>query len=292
MSLISASYIVLGIKQKTENLSLNSSSKPPLIIDSHCHLDFSAFSKDYQAVLTQCKLLGVSDIVIPGVTFKTLSQLIHFCSKNSGDVKLHYALGLHPVFLNEHQNSDLDQLADLIKSHKPIAVGEIGLDFFLAELDKHQQTELFIKQLSLAQSQQLPVILHVRKAHDEVIHSLKQLDFKHGGIVHAFNGSLQQAHKYIDMGFKLGFGGMLTYQRSTKLHNLAKQLPLSAIVLETDSPDMTVEAHRGERNSPEYLPMVLNALSKLREESIAVISEVTSQNAIDALNLESINDGQ
>ena len=200
-------------------------------------------------------------------------------------MQLHYALGLHPVFLSEHKLNHINDLDDLIKQYNPIAVGEIGLDFFIKNLDKSKQTALFSQQLELAKQHQLPVILHVRKAHDEIIKTLKQHDFREGGIIHAFNGSIQQAEHYIDRGFKLGFGGMLTYARSSKLHQLAKQLPLSSIVLETDSPDMTVEPHRGERNSPEYLPMVLKALANLREESIAAIAESTSSNVRETLHI-------
>ena len=227
----------------------------------------------------------MTDIIIPGVTAATLAQLISFCSQKTNALNLHYALGLHPVFLDKHSTHHIDQLAKLLKTHKPVAVGEIGLDFFIKDLDKNKQLILFSKQLELAIEHQLPVILHVRKAHDEIINNLKQHNFAKGGIVHAFNGSIQQAHHYIDLGFKLGFGGMLTYQRSSKLHNLAKQLPLSSIVLETDSPDMTVEAYRGERNSPAYLPMILNALSDLRKESIEVIADTTSSNVQKVLTL-------
>ena len=256
------------------------------IIDSHCHLDFAAFAKDYSSVLSECEQNGVTDIVIPGVTAASLEKLINFCSNNSKVVNLHYALGLHPVFLNKHESQHLDQLSNLITTYQPIAIGEIGLDFFLKELDKRKQFSLFSAQLKLAQTHQLPVILHVRKSHDETIKTLAEHHFNEAGIIHAFNGSMQQAHKYIDRGFKLGFGGMLTYQRSTKLHKLAKQLPLSSIVLETDSPDMTVEQHRGERNSPEYLPMVLTALADLRKESKEVIAKTTSNNVKDVLGFK------
>ena len=269
------------LKHSPDKLALSK----PFIIDSHCHLDFAAFAKDHASVISQCEQNGVTDIVIPGVTAATLTQLISFCAQKTNSLKLYYALGLHPVFLDQHEDSHIDQLADLLVAHKPIAVGEIGLDFFIKELDKNKQLALFSKQLELAIEQQLPVILHVRKAHDEIINSLKQHNFAEGGIVHAFNGSIQQAHHYIDRGFKLGFGGMLTYQRSSKLHKLAKQLPLSSIVLETDSPDMTVEPHRGKRNSPEYLPMVLNALSDLRKEPIELIAETTSNSVKQVLKL-------
>lgn len=266
-------------------MSLFNTANTPPLIDSHCHLDFAAFATDHANVIAQCEQYGVTDIVIPGVTADNLEKLIRFCAQQTQSLQLHYALGLHPVFLDVHENHHIDQLADLLTLHKPVAVGEIGLDFFLQELDKNKQIDWLAAQLQLAATSRLPVILHVRKAHDEMINILKQHTFNEGGIVHAFNGSIQQAHHYIDMGFKLGFGGMLTYQRSSKLHNLAKKLPLSAIVLETDSPDMTVAAHRGERNSPEYLPMILNALNDLREESIDCIAATTSDNVREVLTL-------
>ena len=127
------------------------------------------------------------------------------------------------------------------------------------------------------------MVLHVRKAHDQVLQLLKKINVK-GGFCHAFNGSMQQAEKYIELGFKLGFGGTLTYENSTKIHKLAKELPLDAIVLETDAPDMVVESHRGERNSPEYIVEALAVLAKLRNESIAFIAEQTTSNANDVMN--------
>lgn len=256
------------------------------IIDSHCHLDFPAFAQDHSSVLEQCQKNGITDIVIPGVTAKTLTNLVQFCASNTKTVKLHYALGLHPVFLDQHKENHLDALAELVNAHHPIAIGEIGLDFFLNELDQKQQISLFESQLLLAKKHYLPIIAHVRKAHDHVIKLLKKHHFSEGGIIHAFNGSIQQAQQYIELGYKLGFGGMLTYPHSRKLHNLAKQLPLSSIVLETDSPDMTVEAHRGKRNSPAYLPMVLKALANLREEAIEAIANITTENTKSVLRLD------
>ena len=129
------------------------------------------------------------------------------------------------------------------------------------------------------------VILHVRKAHDEVLSSLRRIRVN-GGTAHAFNGSLQQAQQYLELGFKLGFGGMLTYERSSKIRGLARQLPIEAIVLETDAPDMTVSAHHGERNSPEYLPDCLRSLAEVRDESVEYLAGQTTRNACNALHLD------
>lgn len=256
------------------------------IIDSHCHLDFQAFDVDRESVLDNCTALGVEHIVIPAVTANTWQRVISLCSNYPKEHKhpkghkhpmLHFALGLHPIFLAQHKAQDINLLDTQLDKKTAIAVGEIGLDFFIKELDQIKQIEIFEAQLILARKHDLPVILHVRKAHDQTIALLKKYPTK-GGIVHAFNGSMQQAHSYIELGFKLGFGGMLTYERSRKLRLLAKSLPLESIVLETDSPDMTVEQHRGYRNSPEFLPLILEALTDIRHEKKDLIAAITTQN--------------
>jgi TatD DNase family protein len=256
------------------------------IIDTHCHLDVAAFDADRQAVLERARSKGVAGIVVPGVSAPGWDALIRFCNT---DPCLYPALGLHPVYLEQHRNTDLVRLKELLAANPPVAVGEIGLDYFVKELDREHQQHLFEAQLKLASDAGLPVILHVRKAHDQVLAALKRIPVC-GGISHAFNGSLQQAAQYIELGFKLGFGGMLTYERSHKLHALARELPLEAIVLETDAPDMTVVQHRGERNSPEYLHYCLAALAGLRSEDPEQIAHQTTRNARGVLNLSNQGD--
>jgi TatD DNase family protein len=245
------------------------------IIDTHCHLDVEAFDADRDEVLARARKNGVTDLIIPAVTADRWEGLLALCA---GDPGLHPALGLHPVYLEQHKEDDLEKLPDAITTHRPVAVGEIGLDFALRELDRNRQVSLLERQLEIAGRFDLPVILHVRKAHDEMIGLLKKRSLP-GGTVHAFNGSLQQAESYADMGFKLGFGGMLTFERSSRLHRLAKALPASVLVLETDAPDLTVASHQGERNSPEYLPEVLAALAEVRGESREEVAACTSANA-------------
>jgi len=248
------------------------------IIDTHCHLDVADFDPDRNNVLERCRVLGVTKIIVPAIESATWSGLLSLCSKEG----LYPALGLHPVFINQHHADDLQKLEQLLEAVTPIAIGEIGLDFYLKELDQQQQLKLFEAQLNIAKAYNLPVILHVRKAHDQVLQLLKKIKVK-GGFCHAFNGSLQHAQHYIDLGFKLGFGGTLTYENSTRIHKLAKELPLESIVLETDAPDMVVESHRGERNSPEYIIESLNALARLRGETADVIATQTSKNADDVM---------
>lgn len=251
------------------------------LIDSHCHLDFEAFDNDRGRVIGNAAAAGIDAIVVPGVKRATWERLVGVCA---GGDNLYYALGLHPLFLASHDAGDLDELWERTAALSPVAVGEIGLDFYDRDVDRQAQLDLLERQLEIARARSLPAILHVRKAHDEVLGLLREHRLQ-GGIAHAFNGSRQQAGKYIEMGFKLGFGGMLTFQRSRKLRELARSLPLDALVLETDAPDMTVSQHRGGRNSPEYLPYVLDALAALRGESREDIAEATTRNVAEVLGI-------
>jgi len=246
------------------------------LIDSHCHFDLSAFDTDRAEVLARCQAKGITRLIIPAIEAKTWQSLLSLCQQNNG---LYAALGLHPMFLATHSEPDLLQLEELLKTQRNqvIAVGEIGLDYFLPDLDKGRQQVLFEAQLVLAQKNDLPVILHVRKAHDQVLSTLRRLAVR-GGIVHAFSGSRQQADQYIELGFKLGFGGSLTYERAKKIRRLATELPLTAMVLETDAPDMPIAGHQGERNSPEYVAKILSELVSLREQPAELIATQTTEN--------------
>jgi len=255
--------------------------KPMELVDTHCHLDLPAFDADRTTVLQRCRDSGVNRIVVPGVQASGWDNLWKCCAT---ETNLYPALGLHPVYLEQHADEDLNALESQLAEHRPVAIGEIGLDYYLKDLDQARQQDLLEAQLEIARAADLPVILHVRKAHDRMLATLKRIRVR-GGIAHAFNGSLQQAAQYIELGFKLGFGGMLTFERSSKLRALAKALPLESIVLETDAPDMSVAQHRGERNSPEYLPFCLAALAEVREADPQVIARQTTANARGVLAL-------
>ncbi|MDH5786041.1 MAG: TatD family hydrolase [Chromatiales bacterium] len=252
------------------------------LFDTHCHLDVSEFDADREAVLVRARAAGVTRMAIPAVDAAGWPALLELCRREEG---LYPALGLHPVYIDSHSNDDIDELRRLVEQEKPVAIGEIGLDFYVPGLDRERQQWLFEQQLQIAAEFELPVLLHVRKAHDQVLATLKRTKFPHGGIAHAFNGSLQQAEQYIAMGFKLGFGGMLTYERSTKLRALAAQLPLESLVLETDAPDMSPAAHHGERNSPEYLPEVFSELVLLRADSPDQLARQLMSNSRGVLRL-------
>ena len=259
----------------------------PSIIDTHCHLDFPAFDHDREAVLKRCAEKNIEHIIVPGVTAETWPRTIKLCSQYQ---QTHLALGMHPMFIDEHQPQHLNELDAAVQNNAPIAIGEIGLDYFQAkpnelqgkrntseELQREKQRLFFTKQLIIANHHQLPLIIHNRKAHDDCLHLLTQTSSL-GGIIHAFNGSIQQAEKYIELGFLLGFGGMLTFERSSKLRKLVKDIPLSSIVLETDAPDMTVAQHKGERNSPEFVTYVLNEVANIKQVSTTEVAQSTNEN--------------
>jgi TatD DNase family protein len=244
------------------------------LIDSHCHLDFKQFDLERDAVLSNCLQLGIQDIVIPGVTADSWDRLLNICGQST---MLHPALGLHPMLMEEQQPKDLTKLRELISRHAVIAIGEIGLDFYIIGHDKKLQIELFSEQLKIAQQAKLPVLLHVRKAHEQTISLLKQYSLV-GGIIHAFSGSLQQAKQYQDLGFLLGIGGAITHPQATRLRKMVSQLPIASIALETDAPDMPLHMMKQQYNTPENIIVILDALSALRTETKSEIAAATTTN--------------
>ncbi len=262
-------------------------------IDTHCHLDASEFDADRDAVREAARQAGVTHCVIPAVHAAHWPQVAQLAEQH-GDA---YALGIHPLFVPQAQEADLLALDLALTEHRAdprlVAVGEIGLDFFVPELCtphmRDRQWWFYTAQLKLAQKHGLPVILHVRRSADLLLKGLRQCRVT-SGIAHAFNGSTQQAQAFVDMGFALGFGGTLTYERSLQLRRLACELPLSALVLETDAPDIppqwlyqTAEqraqgAKQG-RNSPAELPRIAQVLAELRGVLLTDLAAASSANA-------------
>ena len=266
-------------------------------IDTHCHLDAAEFDADRDAVRQNAKSLGVETCVIPAVMASHFDE-VRLLAHRHADA---YALGIHPLYTPQAEDKDLATLDTHLHAHSDdprlVALGEIGLDGFVPEINTPEafakQTHFFESQLQLAQRHQLPVILHVRRSADGLLKGLRQFPVA-GGIAHAFNGSLQQAKMFIEMGFKLGFGGAMTYDRATKLRALATELPLSALVLETDAPDIpphwiyttAEDREKGKaqgRNSPAELPRIASVLAELRGISLEELAAATSANARQAL---------
>lgn len=251
------------------------------LFDTHCHLDVPEFDADRDAVVARTRAAGVSRMVVPAIDAEGWTDLVALCRREEG---LFPALGMHPIYIVQHRDEHVDELRRWVERERPVAIGEIGLDFFIKETDRDRQQVIFEAQLDVAQQYRLPVLLHVRKAHEQVLQSLKKFSLV-GGIAHAFNGSLPQADQYLSLGFKFGFGGMLTYERSRKIRQLARELPLESLVLETDAPDMTPVSHHGERNSPEYLPEILHSLAEVRGMDCRELAAITTANALNLFRL-------
>jgi len=266
----------------------------PTWIDTHCHLDAPEFAPDRDAVRAAAQAAGVKHLVIPAVQRSHWQDVIALAHRH-GDS---YALGIHPLYTPGAQESDIAALRELLSQQLGdphlVAVGEIGLDFFVPGLDEQRQIWFYEQQIRLAREFGLPVILHVRKSSDRLLKTLRQHRVV-GGIAHAFNGSVQQAQAFIDLGFKLGFGGAITYERALKLRELAASLPLQALVLETDAPDIpphwlyTTAEQRAAgqpqgRNSSAELPRIATEIAQLRGMGIEQLAQASTANARAALS--------
>lgn len=244
------------------------------LIDSHCHLDLPAFDDDRTEVVDQAHKSGVKAMVIPAVSadrWRTLADLV------SGSPDLYPAYGLHPMFMHEHEAGDIDKLEQFLDVHHAVAIGECGLDFHRGREDAPAQTRLLEAQLNIARERELPVILHARKALQEVMQCLKKVgDLR--GVVHSFSGSPEQARQLWDLGFHVGIGGVVTYARAKRLRRIVADMPLEWLLLETDSPDQPLCGHQGQRNEPARLVEVLACIADLRQQDPGEIAAQTVAN--------------
>lgn len=258
-----------------------------MLIDTHCHLDAAEFDADRDDIAQQAINVGIAKIVIPAVACGNFDAVITLCNQHKNCA---YALGIHPMYVASATTDDLEILRKYVKQNNPVAIGEIGLDYF--SIDPHKadyqqlkdlQTYFFTEQLKIAKQNDLPVILHVRHAIDDILKHLRKYQVI-GGIAHAFNGSFQQAEQFIALGFKLGFGGAMTYSRALKIRDLALKLPLDAIVLETDAPDIPPEwlGTKG-RNSPLEIVKIAQVLADLKQVNVSQVLDITGANALKVL---------
>ena len=246
------------------------------LYDSHCHLDAAEFDVDRPAVLARARDAGVARQLVPAVDRASWDAIRTLCAAEPG---LRPAYGLHPMFLDRHQPGHLDELRDWLESERPAAVGECGLDFFVDGLDPDKQRLYFRRQLELARDFDLPVVLHARRAVEEVIATLREVGGQRG-VVHSWSGSEEQARQLFELGFCLGIGGPVTYDRAKRLRRTVASMPLDCLLLETDAPDQPDAGWRGQRNEPARLRQVLDVVAQLRGQPAAAIAEATSANAL------------
>ena len=251
------------------------------LIDSHSHIDTHSFDADRTDVVERARRMGVTRQVVPAIAREGWQKLGEICAQYPG---LHAAYGLHPMYLDRHQPHHLQELVEVIEREQPVAIGECGLDFFVDGLDRDAQYHYFNRQLELARDFGLPVIVHARRAFDEVAACIRKTGNLRG-IVHSFSGSQQQAENLCKLGFLLGIGGPVTYPRAKRLRAIVARLPMEFLVLETDSPDQPLHGHQGQRNEPALLREVLSTVAALRGESEAEVAASTSGNARRLFNL-------
>lgn len=246
-------------------------------IDTHCHFDFPPFADDVQNSLTRASEAGVEKIIVPAVEASRFERVLALAATHP---QLYAALGLHPIVVEKHSEESLLQLAEAL-SAKPlrlVAIGEIGLDLYREDPQFDRQQYFLDEQLKLAKRFDLPVILHSRRTHDTLAQHLRRHALPRTGVVHGFSGSLQQAERFIQLGYKIGVGGTITYPRASKTRDVMARLPLSALLLETDAPDMPLNGFQGQPNRPEQAARVFASLCELREESPAEIAEKLADN--------------
>lgn len=246
-----------------------------MLVDSHCHLDAPEFDPDREAVVARARQAGITHQVIPATHAEAWPKLRDVCAATPG---LHATYGLHPTFLVHHQPEHLDALAEWVERERPVAIGECGLDHFVESLDPDAQLHYFEGQLRLAHAHDLPVIVHARRAVEETIGLLRRFQGLRG-VVHSFSGSPEQATQLWKIGFLIGLGGPLTFDRAKRLHRVAADMPLEQLLLETDAPDQPDADHRGQRNEPSRLTRIRDVVARLRGITPDEVAAQTSRNA-------------
>ncbi len=249
---------------------LQAADTRPVLFDSHCHLDLPELLPQLELHLANANAVGVEDVLVPAVQSSAWIPLLGLKQRYG----FYIALGVHPWWASQTELEALSGLEVLAALPQVSAIGEIGLDFALDEHSFALQRQCFEAQLQLAAKLKKPVILHHRKSQNELLQVVKQQQFSQGGILHAFSGSFAQGKAFIDMGFKLGIGGTITYERAEKTRKAVKHFPLDALVLETDSPSMPLHGFQGQINTPAQLPLVLNELAELRGEDPRRIAQM------------------
>jgi len=238
----------------------------PMFIDTHCHFDFPPFSGAETASVAFAARAGVKQIIVPAVTADRFAGIVQLAQDYP---PIFAALGLHPLYIAQHQEADLALLEEHLQQRnaKLVAVGEIGLDLYMDMPMFARQQWLLTEQLRLAKQYTLPVILHSRRSHDQLAAMLRKAQLPATGVVHGFAGSLSQAEVFVRLGYTIGVGGTITYERAQKTRRVMADLPLSALLLETDAPDMPLQGYQGQPNRPERAAEVFKVLCELRSET-------------------------
>lgn len=253
------------------------------LIDTHCHLDFPVFDSERAALLAECRQLGVGEYIIPAVGEENWGRVMALAAEHDG---ISYALGVHPWYVGGQTPAVLTRLQQRL-AERPrglVAVGECGLDL-RSRVPQEGQLEMFEAQIELAKEHELPLIVHSVRANDTVAKILRRLRPACGGVIHAFSGSLQQAEAFWQLGFRLGIGGVISFERANKTREAVRDMPLEALLLETDAPDMPLQGQQGAPNTPANLPIIAQLLADLRQQPLAHVASVLHESTLRTFQL-------
>ena len=253
------------------------------LIDSHCHLDDDRYDLDREQIILRARARGIDRIVLPATVAERWLKIRQIALDYDG---VYPAYGLHPMFTEQHKTRHLTELDDWLDREQAVAVGECGLDFFRSRADEKWQLQLFTEQLQLAKNHNLPVIVHVRKAMDQVISLLRKSKPQAGGVIHSFAGSLQQAQQLIDLNFKLGIAATVDFERAKKLRTVVASIDVRGLLLESDAPDQPGIHHRGERNEPAFITEHFKTMASLRGISEEEMRQTLNSNTLSLFKLE------
>ena len=254
-----------------------------MIFDSHAHYDDAKFDEDREKVLSLLPKNGVCAVLNAGTNIETSKKAISLAEKYS---YIYAAVGIHPECVLETKDEDLMRLKELAKLKKVIAIGEIGLDYHYSIENKDLQLKFFEKQLSIANETSLPVLIHDREAHMDTINLIKK--YKPKGVIHCFSGSLEMAKEVLGMGMLLGIGGVVTFKNAKKLIEIVKEIPLEAILLETDAPYMAPTPFRGKRCDSTYIKFTAQKIAEIKNKPYEEVLDITKDNALNLFNLENV----
>lgn len=254
------------------------------LIDSHCHLDFPVFDKDREVLLAHCRQLGIREYIIPAIAEDNWERVMALAGQHAD---IFYGLGIHPWYAGAQQKGVMERLRMLV-ARRPtglVAIGECGLDL-RSHVPQEGQLELFEAQIRLACEYELPLIVHSVRANDTVAKLLRRFKPARGGVIHAFSGSRQQADTFWQMGFRLGVGGVISYERANKTREAFRDMPLSSLLLETDAPDMPLQGEQGQRNTPASLVKIVTTLASIREEGMVDVARVLHESTLELFHPE------
>lgn len=255
------------------------------LYDSHAHLDDERFDQDREEIIKSLKANGISLVINPGADMKSSRKALELADLYPN---IYAAVGIHPQEASEYDSEDLEIIRKWSENPKVVAIGEIGLDYYYGKNNKEEQIKLFREQIKLASEMSLPVIIHMRDATEDTYNILKEFEGKVRGVMHCYSGSLEMSKLFMELGYYISLAGVVTFKNAKTAKEVAKNIPLERLLIETDSPYLTPEPNRGKRNEPKYVKHVADKICELRGISLVEFSEITRRNTEELFGLQGV----